>query len=149
MKKSDVVFITGASAGVGRAVAEKFARHGNRLGLFARDTERLESVKAYAESKGSQALVLPGDVSDPKALENAANELEQAFGPIDIWINDAMTTVFAPFWEITPDEFKRVTEVTYLGYVNGTLTALKRMRPRNHGSIVQVGSALAYRSIPL
>jgi short-subunit dehydrogenase len=149
MKKKDVVFITGASAGAGRAVAELFARKGACLGLYARDRERLDHVRAYAEEKGSQALVLPGDVADHSAIDVAATQLENAFGPIDIWINDAMTTVFAPFWEITPEEYKRVTEVTYLGYVYGTMAALKRMRPRNRGSIVQVGSALAYRAIPL
>ncbi len=149
MKKKDVVFITGASAGAGRAIADIFAQHGCSLGLFARGTERLEAAKTYAESRGAQAMIFSGDVADAAALENAAAACEAKFGPIDIWINDAMTTVFAPFWAITPDEFKRVTEVTYLGYVYGTMAALKRMRPRNRGSIVQVGSALAYRSIPL
>jgi short-subunit dehydrogenase len=147
--KKDVVFITGASAGVGRAIAEEFSTHDTLIGIFARDEERLKTLQEYIHSKGSEALVLPGDVADPKQLENAANLCERAFGPIDIWINNAMTTVFAPFWEITPEEFKRVTEVTYLGYVYGTMTALKRMRTRNKGKIVQVGSALAYRAIPL
>jgi NAD(P)-dependent dehydrogenase (short-subunit alcohol dehydrogenase family) len=149
MKKTDVVFITGASAGLGRAIADEFARQGAHLGLFARDAARLEKARAYAESCGARALAVPGDVADPAALENAAEAVERTFGPIDIWINNAMTTVFAPFWEVTPEEYKRVTEVTYLGYVYGTMAALKRMRPRNRGSIVQVGSALASRSIPL
>lgn len=149
MKKQDVVFISGASAGVGRAVADAFARRKLCLGLFARDGERLKKARDYAESQGSQALVLTGDVSRPDDLERSACLLEEAFGPIDIWINNAMTTVFAPFWDMTPEEYRRVTEVTYLGYVYGTMTALKRMRPRNRGAIVHVGSALAYRSIPL
>lgn len=149
MEKKEVVFITGASAGVGRAVADLFAWNGASLGLFSRNLERLEKARQYAEDHGAKVIVLPGDVSDPKALDQAADEVEKKLGPIDIWINNAMTTVFAPFWEITPEEFKRVTEVTYLGFVYGTHSALKRMRPRNRGKIVQVGSALAYRAIPL
>jgi len=149
MRKNDVVFITGASAGIGRAVAERFGEQGSFVGLFARDEERLNKVREQIEAHGSRALVVTGDVSRPEDIENAAELVEETFGPIDIWVNDAMTTVFAPFSKISPDEFKRVTEVTYLGYVYGTMSALKRMRKRNRGSIVQVGSALAYRSIPL
>lgn len=145
----DVVFISGASAGVGRAVSEVFSRPNVCLGLFARDRERLEKAKAYSESHGARALVLTGDVASHQDIEAAASRLEKEFGPINIWINNAMTTVFANFRDISPDEYKRVTEVTYLGYVYGTMAALKRMRQRNHGSIVQVGSALAYRAIPL
>jgi len=144
-----VAFITGASAGVGRSVAEMAAEHGMRIGLFARDKERLDRVKRYIEDHGGEAMALSGDVVNPEEIENAASSVENKFGPIDIWINNAMTTIFAPFWEITPEEYKRVTEVTYLGFVYGTMAALKRMRPRNRGTIVQVGSALAYRSIPL
>ncbi len=148
-KKPEVVVITGASAGLGRAIVQQFAREGASIGLIARGEDGLEGAKRDVESLGGRALVLPTDVADPEAVEAAAQRVEDQFGPIDIWVNDAMSTVFAPFWEITPDEFKRVTEVTYLGQVYGTYAALKRMLPRDHGTIVQVGSALAYRSIPL
>lgn len=148
-KKRDVVVITGASAGVGRAAACEFARHGARIGLLARGKAGLEAAKKQVESLGGEALVLRADVSDPKQVESAAERVERKWGPIDIWVNNAMTSVFSPFKEMTPEEFKRVTEVTYLGYVHGTMSALKRMLPRNRGTIVQVGSALAYRSIPL
>jgi short-subunit dehydrogenase len=144
-----VVVITGASAGLGRATAQVFAKHGARIGLIARGRERLEAACREVESAGGQGLVLPADVADAEAVEQAATEVEQAFGPIDVWINNAMTSVFSPVKELTAEEVKRVTEVTYLGYVHGTLTALKRMLPRDRGTIVQVGSALAYRSIPL
>lgn len=144
-----VVVVTGASAGVGRAVVREFAREGASIGLIARGRNRLESAKQDVEAAGGKALVLPADVSDAKAIDDAAERVEQELGPIDIWVNDAMTTVFAPFDQITPEEFKRATEVTYLGFVYGTMAALKRMKQRNRGSIVQVGSALAYRSIPL
>ena len=147
--RGKVVVVTGASAGVGRAVAAEFARHGAHIGLIARGRERLESAKREIEALGARALLLPADVADAKQIEEAAQRTEQELGPIDIWINDAMTTIFAPFLEITPEEFKRATEVTYLGQVYGTMAALKRMHPRNSGTIVQVGSALAYRSIPL
>jgi NAD(P)-dependent dehydrogenase (short-subunit alcohol dehydrogenase family) len=146
---SEVVVITGASAGVGRAAAQAFARRGARIGLLARDPERLEQTRREIEQLGGQALALPTDVADPDQVERAAAEVERVFGPIDVWVNNAMTAVFAPFKETTPEEFKRVTEVTYLGVVYGTMAALKRMLPRNRGSIVQVGSALAERSIPL
>lgn len=145
----EVVVITGASAGVGRATAREFARRGARIGLLARDRERLEATRREVEELGGRALVLPADVSDYEQVEAAATAVERELGPIDVWVNNAMVTVYAPFMEVTPAEFRRVTEVTYLGYVHGTLAALRRMRPRNRGSIVQVGSALAYRSIPL
>ena len=149
MKKNEVVVITGASAGVGRATAREFGKHGASVGLIARNQERLETAKREIEQAGGRALVLPLDVADAHAVENAAERVEKELGPIDIWVNDAMTSVFSPIDQMTPEEFKRVTEVTYLGFVYGTLSALKRMRPRGRGTIVQVGSALAYRSIPL
>ncbi|HEX3721676.1 MAG TPA: SDR family oxidoreductase [Nitrolancea sp.] len=145
----DVVVITGASAGVGRATAHEFARHGARIGLIARNQERLEVAKREVEQLGGQALVLPLDVSDATKLDEAAAEVERTFGPIDVWVNNAMVTVFSPVKEMTSDDYRRVTEVTYLGVVNGTLSALQRMLPRDRGKIVQVGSALAYRAIPL
>ncbi|HEY9603707.1 MAG TPA: SDR family oxidoreductase [Allocoleopsis sp.] len=147
--KSEVVVITGASAGIGRATVRKFAKQGAYIGLVARGRDGLEGARKEVEAAGGKALVLPTDVSDSNQVEAAAAAVEEAFGPIDIWINDAMASVFSPFKEITPDEFRRVTEVTYLGYVYGTMAALRRMLPRDRGKIVQVGSALAYRSIPL
>ena len=144
-----MVVITGASAGVGRATALEFAKQGAKIGLLARGLNRLEAAKAEIESVGGQALSIPTDVADAAAVERAADEVERKFGPIDIWVNNAMTTVFSPVKEITPDEFKRATEVTYLGTVYGTMAALRRMLPRDRGCVVQVGSALAYRSIPL
>ena len=143
------VVITGASAGVGRAVAHRFARAGARLALIARDAAALDEVKREVEERGGSALVLPLDVADADALFAAADAVAAQTGAIDIWINDAMVTVFAPVWQISPEEFRRVTEVTYLGFVHGTIAALRHMRPRNRGTIVQVGSALAYRGIPL
>jgi short-subunit dehydrogenase len=145
----EVVVITGASAGVGRATARRLAEEGARIGLIARGQERLEAAAREVEELGGQALVLPADVADPDAVEATAERAEQELGPIDVWINDAMATVFAPFWEIEPDEYRRATEVTYLGTVWGTMAALRRMRERDRGTIVQVGSALAYRAIPL
>lgn len=149
MNPEEVIVITGASAGVGRAAALAFARPGAKLALLARGKERLESARREVESRGARAIAISVDVADAAAVEKAAGEIEDALGPIDIWVNNAMTTVFSPFVEITPDEFKRATEVTYLGVVYGTLSALRRMKKRNRGVIVQVGSALAYRSIPL
>ncbi len=146
---ADVVVVTGAGAGVGRAVVREFAQDRASIGLIARGRARLEAARREVEESGGRALVLPADVADADAIEQAADRVERELGPIDIWVNDAMTTVFAPFWEISPAEFKRVTEVTYLGFVYGTMAALKRMRARDRGTIVQVGSALAYRSIPL
>lgn len=141
--------ITGASAGVGRAIALRFARAGANLALIARDPAALEEVRREAEKLGGTAMVVPADVADANAVFEAAAAIVAERGGIDIWINDAMVTVFAPVWEITPHEFRRVTEVTYLGMVHGTMAALHHMRPRNRGTIVQVGSALAYRGIPL
>ncbi len=149
MKKSQVVVITGASAGVGRATARAFAKQGARIGLLARGRDGLEATRREVENAGGQALVLPTDVSDPEQVEAAADAVERELGPIDIWINNAMVSVFSPFKEMQPEEYRHVTEVTYLGYVYGTMAALRRMLPRDRGSIVQVGSALAYRSIPL
>ncbi|SFG72907.1 Short-chain dehydrogenase [Palleronia marisminoris] len=144
------VVITGASAGVGRATARCFAeRDGANIGLIARGRGRLDSAAEDVRSRGGTPLVLPCDVSDWEAVDAAANRFEDQFGPIDVWINCAMVTMLAPFEQIEPAEFRRITEVTYLGYVHGTLAALRRMRPHDRGVIVQVGSALAYRSIPL
>src|SRR3954469_3913912 len=144
-----VVVVTGASAGAGRAAVRLFARKGADVALIARGKDGLEAAKREVESYGRRALVLPTDVSDADAVEKAADSAEYELGPIDVWVNVAMVSVFSPFLEMTPAEFKRVTEVTYLGYVYGTMSALKRMQTRNRGTIVQVGSALAYRSIPL
>ena len=143
------IAVTGASAGVGRATVERFARSGARIGLIARERNRLEAAAADVERLGGEALVLPLDVADNDAVEEAASRIEERFGPLDVWVNNAMATVFAPVSVTTPEEFRRVTEVTYLGYVWGTLAALRRMLPRDRGTIVQVGPALAYRSIPL
>lgn len=147
--KPEVVLITGASAGVGRATVQAFAKRGAYIGLVARGKDGLEGAKHDVEAGGGKALVLPTDVADADQVEAAAAAVEREFGPIDVWVNDAMASVFSPIKEMTAEEFKRVTEVTYLGFVYGTLAALKRMLPRDAGAIVQVGSALAYRSIPL
>lgn len=148
MKKPTIV-ITGASAGVGRATVRKFARHGARIGLLARGIDGLKAAQQEVEALGSEALVIPTDVADAEQVEAAADKLEAEFGEIDVWVNNAMTSVFSPVKKMKAEEFRRVTEVTYLGYVYGTLAALKRMLPRDQGVIVQVGSALAYRGIPL
>lgn len=148
-RRGEVVVITGASAGVGRATAREFAHHGARVALLARGQEGLEAARAEVESLGGRAMMVSVDVADPQQLERAADEIEQALGPIDVWVNNAMATVFSPVAELHPDEFRRATEVTYLGAVWGTMAALKRMRRRNRGVIVQVSSALAYRAIPL
>ena len=147
--RPEVVVITGASAGVGRATVREFAKRGALIGLVARGEEGLEGAKRDVEKAGGTAIVLPTDVADAAAVDRAAATVEEHFGPIDVWVNDAMVSVFSPFKEMTPDEFRRVTEVTYLGFVYGTMAALKRMLPRDRGTIVQVGSALAYRGIPL
>ncbi len=147
--KDKVVVITGATGGVGRATAWEFAKQGAKVVLLARGAEQLEATKNEVEKLGGKALAIPMDVADSKAVEAAAEQAENEFGPIDVWVNNAMASVFAPIKEISPDEFKRVTEVTYLGQVYGTMAALKRMLPRDKGSIVLVGSALAYRGIPL
>ncbi|HEX7370019.1 MAG TPA: SDR family oxidoreductase [Rhodanobacteraceae bacterium] len=147
--RDKTVVVTGASAGVGRATALMFARHGAKVGLIARGEDALKVTQHEIEVAGGIALMCVADVSDASALDAAAERIEQQLGPIDVWINNAMVTVFAPVADMTPDEFKRVTETTYLGGVYGTMAALKRMRPRDCGVIVQVSSALAYRSIPL
>lgn len=144
-----VVVITGASYGVGRATVRAFAQAGANVALLARGVEALEHAAAEARDRTVEALVLPTDVSDAQAVFRAADQVARQFGRIDVWVNSAMVSVLAPVEEITPDEYRRVTEVTYLGYVHGTLAALRHMRPRNAGTIIQVGSALAYRSIPL
>jgi NAD(P)-dependent dehydrogenase (short-subunit alcohol dehydrogenase family) len=146
---SRVVVVTGASAGVGRATARAFGSRGDRVALLARGEQGLRDACGEVESAGGTALAIPTDVSDAEQVEAAAQRAEQELGPIDVWVNDAMTTIFAPFSELTPEEYQRATEVTYLGYVWGTMAALKRMVPRDRGTIVQVGSALAYRAIPL
>jgi NAD(P)-dependent dehydrogenase (short-subunit alcohol dehydrogenase family) len=148
-KKAEVVVITGASAGVGRATAREFAREGARVALVARGRDGLEAARREVEELGGRALVLPLDVADHEAVERAAARVERELGPIDVWVNNAMLSVFSPVREMRAEEYRRVTEVTYLGYVHGTLAALKRMLPRDRGVIVQVGSALAYRGIPL
>jgi NAD(P)-dependent dehydrogenase (short-subunit alcohol dehydrogenase family) len=144
-----VVVVTGASGGVGRAVARAFGKRRAAVGLLARGRAGLEGAVRDVEEAGGRAVAIETDVADPDQVEAAAQRIEQAFGPIDVWVNNAMTSVFSPVKETPPEEFKRVTEVTYLGVVYGTLAALRRMLPRDEGSIVQVGSALAYRGIPL
>jgi NAD(P)-dependent dehydrogenase (short-subunit alcohol dehydrogenase family) len=146
---SEVIVVTGASAGLGRAIVERFARDGSSIGLIARGRERLEQAGATVEALGGRALLLPLDVADADAVEHAAETVERELGPIDVWINNAMVSVYSPIKQMPASEFRRVTEVTYLGYVHGTLAALKRMLPRDRGIIIQVGSALAHRSIPL
>jgi NAD(P)-dependent dehydrogenase (short-subunit alcohol dehydrogenase family) len=147
--KPEVVVITGASAGVGRATVRAFARDGACIGLLARGRDGLEGARREVDAAGGRALVLPTDVANDAEVAAAADAVENAFGPIDVWINNAMASVFSPIKQMTPQEFRRVTEVTYLGVVYGTLAALERMLPRDHGHIIQVGSALAYRGIPL
>jgi NAD(P)-dependent dehydrogenase (short-subunit alcohol dehydrogenase family) len=144
-----VVVVTGASAGIGRATVRELARRRARLGLVARGRDGLEAAAREVEAAGGHALLLPGDVADPAALEDAAAKTESAFGPLDAWVNNAMVSVFSPIRQMTAEEFRRVTDVTYLGVVHGTLAALRRMQPRNRGVIVQVSSALAYRAIPI
>ena len=144
-----IVVITGAGAGVGRAVATEFARSGCDVALLSRDPERLERAAAELRGLGVRALPIPTDVADVAAVERAADQVERELGPIDIWVNVAMATVFAPVAELKPEEVQRGTEVTYFGQVYGIMAALRRMRARNRGTIVCVGSALAYRSVPL
>ena len=146
---TQTVVITGASAGIGRAAARLFGQRGDRVALIARGRAGLEGAVRDVERAGGTALAVPADVADFALIDRAATEIEDAFGPIDVWVNVAFASVFAPFAETTAEEFRRVTEVTYLGFVHGTMAALARMRPRDHGAIVQVGSALGARSIPL
>lgn len=149
MRDRQVVVITGASAGVGRATARAFAERGANVGLLGRGTDGLEAVRKEVEAAGSRAVAVPTDVADAAQVEEAAETIERELGPIDVWVNNAMTTIFARFADIDTNEFKRATEVTYLGSVYGAKAALDRMLPRDRGVIVQVGSALAYRGIPL
>ena len=149
MKNSLVVVITGSSAGLGRAIAHAFAERGAQVGLMARNPEALEAARQECVERGGNAHWVSADVSDPEAVEKAASEIEERLGPIDIWVNNAMVSVFSPVKEMEPEDYRRVTDVLYLGYVWGTVAALKRMLPRDRGTIVQVGSALSYRSIPL
>jgi NADP-dependent 3-hydroxy acid dehydrogenase YdfG len=140
-RRNGVVVVTGASAGVGRATVREFARRGASLGLIARDPEALQATCREVEARGGRAVMCVADVSRPNEVESGAAMIEDRLGPIDIWINNAMVTVVSPVAELTAEEVQRVTDVTYLGTVNGTLSALRRMRARNHGTIVQVGSA--------
>ncbi|MDE2471500.1 MAG: SDR family oxidoreductase [Bradyrhizobium sp.] len=149
IRSDRVVVVTGASAGVGRAIVHRFAREGWRIGLIARDADALEEVRREVERLGGTALAVPADVADSEAVFAAAERVAETLGSIDVWVNDAMVTVFSPVWDITPEEFRRVTEVTYLGFVHGTMAALRHMRPAGRGHIIQIGSALAYRGIPL
>jgi NAD(P)-dependent dehydrogenase (short-subunit alcohol dehydrogenase family) len=144
-----IVVVTGAGAGVGRAAATEFARNGCDVALLSRDQDRLECAAVELRRFGIRALPIPTDVADAKAVDAAADQVERELGPIDVWVNVAMATVFAPVHKLTAEEFQRGTAVTYLGQVHGTMAALRHMRPGNRGSIVCVGSALAYRSVPL
>jgi NAD(P)-dependent dehydrogenase (short-subunit alcohol dehydrogenase family) len=147
--RDKVIVVTGASSGVGRATVRELARRGARVGLIARGEEGLAGARADVEAAGSRGLAVPTDLADAAQVDEAAARIEHELGPIDVWVNNAMTSVFAPFWQIEPEEFRRTTEVTYLGAVYGTMAAVRRMRTRDAGTIVQVGSALAYRGIPL
>jgi NAD(P)-dependent dehydrogenase (short-subunit alcohol dehydrogenase family) len=149
MKHHRIVVVTGASAGIGRAVARRFGRDRWRVALIARGVDGLEAARREIEAMGGEAMAIPCDVADQAAVEAAADRVEREWGPIDVWVNDAMVTSYCEFLDISPDDFRRMTDVTYLGSVWGIRAALKRMTPRNRGTIVQVGSALAYRSIPL
>jgi NAD(P)-dependent dehydrogenase (short-subunit alcohol dehydrogenase family) len=148
-RKVQTVVVTGASAGIGRATVREFAKHGANVALLARGADGLEAARREVEERGGRALAIPTDVSDAAAVEEAANRIERELGEIDIWVNNAFAGIFARFLDVTPEEYERVTAVTYLGQVNGTRAALKRMLPRDRGKIILVGSALAYRGIPL
>jgi NAD(P)-dependent dehydrogenase (short-subunit alcohol dehydrogenase family) len=149
MEQRHIVVVTGASAGIGRATALAFGRRGWRVALLARGLDGLNGARDEVGAAGGEAMVIQTDVADPAQVEAAAERVEREWGPIGVWVNNAMATIFAPFLQTAPEEFRRATEVTYLGAVWGTLAALKRMKTRDRGVIVQVGSALAYRSIPL
>jgi NAD(P)-dependent dehydrogenase (short-subunit alcohol dehydrogenase family) len=144
-----IAVVTGSSAGIGRATAIEFGRRGWRVALLARGADGLDGARREVEQAGGEALVIPTDVADQAQVEAAAAQVERDWGPIEVWVNDAMATIFCDVLSIAPEDFQRATEVTYLGTVWGTMAALKRMKPRDAGAIVQVGSALAYRSIPL
>jgi short-subunit dehydrogenase len=148
-EQPEVVVVTGASGGVGRAIAHAFGRRGAHVALLARGEMGLEDARREVEQLGGQALVVPTDVADADQVEAAADRVQERFGPIDVWVNDAMATVFAKFVDVSAEEYRRATEVTYLGTVYGTMSALRRMTARDRGTIVQVGSALSYRAIPL
>jgi NAD(P)-dependent dehydrogenase (short-subunit alcohol dehydrogenase family) len=147
--KTDVVVVTGATSGIGRAIARAFAAEGSAVALLGRSADGLDGARRDVEAAGARAFTVPTDVADPDQVEAAAELIEETLGPIDVWVNNAMVTIFAPFEEITPDEYRRSTEVTYLGTVWGTRAALSRMVPRNRGVVTLVGSAMAYRGIPL
>jgi NAD(P)-dependent dehydrogenase (short-subunit alcohol dehydrogenase family) len=142
------VVVTGASGGVGRALARLYGGRGASVALLARGEAGLQAAADEVEGAGGQAPAIPTDVADHDQVETAARRVEEELGPVDVWVNNAMVTVLARTWDVASDEFRRVTEVNYLGYVHGTLAALRRMRPRDRGTIVQVGSALAFRGIP-
>ena len=147
--EKQVVVVTGASAGLGRAIAHAFAARGAKIGLLARNPEALDVAAEECQMRGGEGLAIPTDVSDAAAVEAAAERAEQELGPIDVWVNNAMVSVFSPVVEMEAADYKRVTDVLYLGFVHGTMAALRRMRKRDRGTIIQIGSALAYRSIPL
>lgn len=149
MRQPITVVVTGASAGLGRAIAHEFGKKGAKVALISRDEEALQATAREVESLGGRALAIAADVSNAEAVDRAAAKAEEELGSIDVWVNDAMVSVFSPVKEMEAEEYRRVTEVNYLGYVYGTLSALRRMLPRNRGRIIQVGSALAVRSIPL
>lgn len=149
MPAAQTVVITGATGGVGRALARLYGRRGASVALLARGRAGLDAAAGEVEDAGGRALAIPTDVADHAQVSAAADQVADRFGPVDLWVNDAMVTVLARTWDVTPEEFRRVTEVNYLGYVHGTLAALRRMRPRDRGTIVQVGSALAFRGIPV
>ena len=149
MNRQQTVVVTGASGGIGRAVSQAFGARHARVALLARGDVGLAGAARDVHDAGGSALTIPVDVADPEQVEAAASRVEAELGPIDVWVNVAFTSVFAPFTSISPAEYRRVTEVSYLGYVYGTMAALRRMRPRDAGTIVHVGSALAYRGIPL
>ena len=148
-QRTETVVVTGGTAGVGRATVREFARNGANVAILARGQDRLQAAKKEVEELGREALAISVDVSDAEAVEKAADRIERELGQIDIWVNNAFAGIFARFLDVTPEEYERVTAVTYLGQVNGTRAALRRMMPRNRGSVVLVGSALAYRGIPL